>query len=107
MEFRPTEINGVAFTFGLISRRCRFRAGTRYFSRGIDQNGNVSNFVETEQMVLVHAADGALRRLSYLQTRGSIPVKWAQVINAKYTPRLKVIQTPETVFLLPSLPQTN
>jgi hypothetical protein len=36
----------------LVSRRSRFRSGVRFFSRGVDSEGHVSNFVETEQ---VHA----------------------------------------------------
>lgn len=44
-------IQGKAFTWTLVSRRSRFRSGTRLFSRGIDSTGNVANFVETEQIV--------------------------------------------------------
>lgn len=43
--------NNRQFKFILISRRSWRRAGTRMFSRGIDSSGNVSNFVETEQIV--------------------------------------------------------
>ena len=35
----------------LISRRSTGRVGTRFHSRGIDEQGNVSNFVETEMVV--------------------------------------------------------
>ena len=34
----------------LISRRSRFRAGVRYERRGIDKDGAVANFAETEQV---------------------------------------------------------
>lgn len=34
----------------LISRRSRFRAGTRYKRRGVDDKGNCANYVETEQV---------------------------------------------------------
>lgn len=34
----------------LISRRSRYRLGTRFKRRGVDENGNVANFVETEQV---------------------------------------------------------
>ncbi|VDP77444.1 unnamed protein product [Echinostoma caproni] len=37
-------------TVVLISRRSRFRAGTRYRRRGIDHDGHVANYVETEQV---------------------------------------------------------
>jgi hypothetical protein len=55
--------------------------GTRYHSRGIDDQGNVSNFVETEQIVLV---DDDLS--SFVQIRGSIPLFWRQNINIRYKP---------------------
>ena len=32
----------------LISRRRQAKAGTRFLSRGIDDNSNVANFVESE-----------------------------------------------------------
>lgn len=44
-------IQGKAFSWTVVSRRSRFRAGTRLFMRGIDSQGNVANFVETEQIV--------------------------------------------------------
>ncbi|XP_043266866.1 phosphatidylinositol-3-phosphatase SAC1 [Venturia canescens] len=75
-------VNGVAFTWGIVSRRSVHRAGTRLFSRGIDSNGNVSNYVETEQLV---EANGD--RSSFVQTRGSIPLFWQQAPNLKYKPR--------------------
>jgi SacI homology domain len=36
-------------TVSLLARRSRFRAGTRHWRRGIDGQGNVANFVESEQ----------------------------------------------------------
>ncbi len=46
----PKSIESIKLKLCLISRRNRFRLGTRFKSRGIDDNGNVSNFVETEQV---------------------------------------------------------
>lgn len=95
LEIRDTAIKGRPMTFVLISRRSRHRAGTRYFTRGIDSQGNVSNFNETEQLVLMDASgtsaiiDGEIK-LSYLQTRGSVPAYWAEVNDLKYKPRLRV-----------------
>lgn len=85
-------LNSKSFTWGIITRRSRYRPGTRYFSRGIDENGHVSNFVETEQFVLHEN-----KQLSYVQTRGSIPVYWAQIINLKYTPKLWIGETRKSV----------
>lgn len=75
-------VNGTAFNWGIVSRRSAHRAGTRLFSRGIDRNGNVSNYVETEQLVEVNGD-----RSSFVQTRGSIPLFWYQAPNLKYKPK--------------------
>jgi len=64
----------------LISRRARARAGTRYKRRGVDEDGKVANYVETEQLLLYHTYS-----LSFVQTRGSIPVYWSQP-GIKYRP---------------------
>ncbi|TPX37654.1 hypothetical protein SmJEL517_g00777 [Synchytrium microbalum] len=93
VEIQPSSLNGRSFTFGLISRRSHYRAGTRYNSRGIDDEGNVSNFVETEQLVIL---DEAGQRTSFVQTRGSIPLYWKQITNVKYTPKLEIEQNPKT-----------
>ncbi|ORZ18050.1 SacI homology domain-domain-containing protein [Absidia repens] len=95
IELRTSSVNDHSFVFGLFTRRSRHRPGTRYFSRGIDADGHVSNYVETEQVVIYDGPDAKLplvgkKMLSYVQTRGSIPVYWAQIINLKYTPRLWV-----------------
>ncbi|XP_068545096.1 phosphatidylinositide phosphatase SAC2 isoform X1 [Anas acuta] len=69
------------FLVALISRRSRHRAGMRYKRRGVDKNGNVANYVETEQLIHVHN-----HTLSFVQTRGSVPVFWSQV-GYRYNPR--------------------
>ncbi|KAK9480874.1 SacI homology domain-containing protein [Lipomyces japonicus] len=95
VKVTKTSINNTPLTFGLISRRSRFRAGTRYFSRGIDGDGNVSNFNETEQVVVVDSHDdtGAVSESTYgfVQTRGSVPVFWAEINNLRYKPKLRII----------------
>lgn len=83
-------MNKAYITFGIISRRGRYRAGTRYFSRGIDPSGHVSNFNETEQIALVDGGSKGVHEFSYIQTRGSVPVKWAEINDLKYKPKLKV-----------------
>ncbi|KAF2198797.1 phosphoinositide phosphatase-like protein [Delitschia confertaspora ATCC 74209] len=113
MEIKNTSIKGTPLTFILITRRSRLRAGTRYFSRGIDENGNVSNFNETEQSIILNdnasgglggfagngsydngAAGGRgakeVQVLAYVQTRGSVPVYWAEVNTLKYVPKLQI-----------------
>jgi hypothetical protein len=46
-----TFLKDKAFTWSLLSRRSRHMVGTRFFARGANLNGNVANFVETEQIV--------------------------------------------------------
>ncbi len=117
LEIHPTTFRGRALTLVLITRRSRFRAGTRFFSRGIDGEGHVANYNETEQIVVLNdsgrsnmsgyagsgdmqsgrqlvgggaAAGQETQILSYVQTRGSVPVYWSEINNLKYTPRLEV-----------------
>lgn len=58
----------------IISRQSSRRAGTRFNSRGIDDDGHVANFVETE--VVLWVAPGIV--FSYVQVRGSVPIFWEQ-----------------------------
>ena len=110
MRITPATIKNSSFTFALITRRSRHRGGTRYFSRGIDEQGNVSNYNETEQIVILNdtsgpapgyaggdnmngkAGSGAQETqiMSYVQTRGSVPVFWAEINDLHYTPKLQI-----------------
>lgn len=54
----------------LISRRSRDRAGLRFQRRGIDEDGNVANFVETEMIVRVKV-EGKWSIFSFVEIRGS------------------------------------
>ena len=47
----------------------------RFEVRGVDDDGHVANYVETEQLVMM---DNACT--SFLQIRGSVPLFWEQVI---------------------------
>ncbi|KAJ3054053.1 Phosphatidylinositide phosphatase SAC2, partial [Rhizoclosmatium hyalinum] len=67
------------FDFALISRRSKYRAGFRYERRGVDEQGHVANFVETEMVVFTKESKVA----SFLQIRGSIPLYWTQVASTK------------------------
>ncbi|KAI2471321.1 putative SAC1 protein [Annulohypoxylon bovei var. microspora] len=111
LEIRPTTFKNTQLTIVLITRKGRFRAGTRYFTRGLDEEGHAANYNETEQVVVLndtgrglggyagssdmqsgkHGSEGAeMQVLSYVQTRGSIPVYWAEINALKYTPKLQV-----------------
>lgn len=87
-NFKKTTINSKHVTFGIITRRSRFRAGTRYFRRGIDKDGYVANFNETEQILEIHSPSGSDKVYSYLQSRGSVPVYWAEMNCLTYKPKL-------------------
>ena len=110
MRIQPAKVQKTSFTFALITRRSRFRGGTRYFSRGLDDQGHVSNFNETEQIALLNDTAGPAgyaggqgmqngrmgaqsletQVFSYLQTRGSVPVFWAEINDLHYTPKLQI-----------------
>lgn len=66
--------SGMPSAMTLISRLSCRRAGTRFNARGIDDDGNVANFVETE--TIYWAPSGAC--FSYVQVRGSVPIFWEQ-----------------------------
>lgn len=80
----------------LISRRSKYRTGTRFTRRGADETGAVANYAETEQICFVcnrNTADTSERLLtevySHVQTRGSIPLHWSSPANVKaYRPRV-------------------
>lgn len=57
----------------LFSRLSCERAGTRFNVRGVDDNGHVANFVETEQIIFI---DDSIS--SYVMIRGSVPLFWEQ-----------------------------
>lgn len=78
-------VYGKVVEFGVISRRSRFRAGTRYFRRGIDSDGFAANFNETEQLLFF-----GNRKFSFLQIRGSVPALWSEINNLKYKPVLRI-----------------
>lgn len=73
--------------WSLISRRGTRRAGTRFNTRGIDRDGDVANFVETEQ--ILEDASGAFLT-SFVQVRGSIPLHWTQKTDYRYKPEIEI-----------------
>ena len=86
MERRASEKE---FDVTIISRRSVKRAGLRYLRRGVDEDGNVANAVETEQILsptIVNQltdpqylqAQPPNKIYSFVQIRGSIPLFWTQ-----------------------------
>lgn len=64
------------FDFILISRRSCERSGLRYQRRGVDAQGHVANFVETEQLICFRQSP--MQIASFVQIRGSVPLFWSQ-----------------------------
>ena len=69
------------YDFILISRRSTAMAGTRYWTRGADDDGFSANFVETEQIVI--KGD---EKFAFVQVRGSVPLSWTQYPNLEAKP---------------------
>ncbi|KAK0230560.1 inositol polyphosphate phosphatase [Armillaria fumosa] len=69
----PTDGKPAIATLSLISRLGSKRAGTRFNTRGVDDDGNCANFVETE---ILFTTDQ--HTVSYVQVRGSVPLFWEQ-----------------------------
>ncbi|KAL3229054.1 hypothetical protein RNJ44_02141 [Nakaseomyces bracarensis] len=90
--FLTTVIRGFAETFvtyvkklkvgvTVISKQSWKRAGTRFNARGVDDDSNVANFVETE--FIMYSSEYCY---SFTEIRGSIPIFWEQdtsLINPK------------------------
>jgi len=77
----------------LVTRRSKFRVGTRFTKRGADHTGAVANYAETEQIVVVyHGHNQTLESVSsHVQTRGSIPLRWSSPTDIKtYRPRVRI-----------------
>lgn len=62
-------LEGSKFAYALISRRSNRKGGTRYFDRGMDEEGYVANFCETEQVIRLGEWV-----VSDVQIRGSVPL---------------------------------
>ena len=68
------ELDGSQLDFVLISRRSQNHCGTRYNTRGINDDGHVANYCESEQIVIYKN-----NLLSFCQLRGSVPVFFQQI----------------------------
>ncbi|KAL2414232.1 Phosphatidylinositide phosphatase SAC2 [Exophiala dermatitidis] len=62
----------------LISRRSVKRSGLRYLRRGIDDEGNCANAVETEQILSAPDWSPTRKIRSFVQIRASIPLYFSQ-----------------------------
>ena len=73
VEYKSCIFDGKELELFLISRRRHAMAGTRYLARGLDDEGNVANFVETE-LIMTYKD----KLYSFVQIRGSVPLFWQQ-----------------------------
>lgn len=92
----PEPSNGKDFLLTLISRRSIKRAGLRYLRRGVDDEGNSANSVETEQILSSSTWDTTQDKIfSFTQYRGSIPLFFSQ---SPYSlkPQVNTWGSPET-----------
>ncbi|VDK39948.1 unnamed protein product [Taenia asiatica] len=76
---------------GVVSRLSTMRPGTRFNVRGVDDNGYVANFVETE--VFIHVDRQVL---SHVQIRGTVPLFWEQPGLQVGSHKIKIFRFVET-----------
>ncbi|KAK9726856.1 hypothetical protein RND81_05G241900 [Saponaria officinalis] len=79
--FKQVELSagGKNFLLTLIARRSTEFAGTRYQTRGANEQGQAANDVEIEQIVSQKSlGDEPYKISSAVQNRGSIPLPWSQ-----------------------------
>lgn len=94
---KTTTLSTLGAALTVISKQSWKRAGTRFNARGIDDNGNVANFVETE---LVYDNPAHHLVFSFTQIRGLVPTFWEQdstLINPKIT-LTRSLQATQPVF---------
>ena len=86
-------VAGAKWRLAVISRLSSNRAGTRFNARGIDDDGNVSNFVETEFIIYTGHST-----VSFIQLRGSIPLFWEQTGVQVGSHKVKLSRGPESTI---------
>jgi len=84
-----------SFKACLFSRLSCDRVGTRFNCRGVNDDGNCANFVETEQVLFSEESD---EESSFLQLRGSVPVFFQQTGINVGTHRLAVSRGIEACY---------
>jgi hypothetical protein len=90
----PLECSTGSILLTLIGRTSKNFAGARYLRRGVNDDGNVANYVEVEQIVcdttsLVESDTKGLFS-SYVQVRGSVPVHWHHPMVQRPKPPIKL-----------------
>ncbi|GAA5910570.1 hypothetical protein JCM5296_002953 [Sporobolomyces johnsonii] len=78
-------LGGQPAVLSLTSRLGWKRAGTRFNVRGVDDDGGVANFVETE--TILRTRDLCF---SFVQTRGSVPLFWEEGGSQPFAPKITI-----------------
>lgn len=82
-------INRLKVGLTIISRQSWKRAGTRFNARGIDDDGHVANFVETEMIMY-----SSQYCYASTQIRGSLPIFWEQDTSL-ISPKIQITRSVE------------
>ncbi|KAK4058577.1 Inositol-1,4,5-trisphosphate 5-phosphatase 1 [Microbotryomycetes sp. JL221] len=78
----------------VISRLGSKRAGTRFNVRGVDDQGSVANFVETETTLRTTRTNVCF---SFVQTRGSVPIFWEETLSTSLiVPQIQITRPIES-----------
>jgi hypothetical protein len=88
-----TNNNNNSIRYILISRRSTNHCGTRYNTRGIDDEGHVANYCETEQ-IIYHQNN----ILSFCILRGSAPIFFQQTGIAGIQPKTEITRNKDLTF---------
>jgi hypothetical protein len=78
----------------LIARRSRYMAGNVIDTKGIDDDGQVANFIETEQLLFYKDLC-----LSHIQIRGSVPLFWSKSGSSSTFILTRPLSTSTTSFM--------
>eukprot|EP01033_Poteriospumella_lacustris_P000157 gene158-104_t len=87
------ELQNTKLQYFLLSRRSKSQQGPRYIKRGANGDGEVANFVESEQIVA--RRDGS-KLSAFRQIRGSIPLHWSQPETWKFRPPIRLDSSEST-----------
>lgn len=87
--FTSKNVSSIKYDIGVYTRIGKKKAGTRFNSRGLDDEGNVSIFGETEIIISTETFT-----FSYVILRGSVPVFWDQKGVQIGPPNIQITRAP-------------
>ncbi|XP_065556168.1 synaptojanin-1-like [Artemia franciscana] len=90
VEVQPIPWMNRTIKAALISRLSCERVGARFNTRGINDDGQVANFVETEQIIQVGED-----LTSFVQIRGSVPTFWEQTFVPMIGSKIRFLRSIE------------